>query len=116
MQTLNYARQYVDYADILYEKNLRIEIQQLPDRLIQKPFIIKARVQLRLLHQGKKVEIKVGTLSPDSLKEAIDFGVKLLPISPLPPQSVRLAPIPDPERIRYGTAPDFFPQERFSLP
>jgi predicted Zn-dependent protease len=103
-QALRYARQRVEYADLLYEKIVRIEIQQLPDRLLQKPFNIKARVQLRLLEQGKKVEIKVGTLNPDSLKDAIDTGVRLLKLSPTPPQPVRLAPIPNPEKIRYGTA------------
>ncbi len=103
-QTLRYARQQVDYADILYEKVLRIEIPQLPDRLLQQPFNVKARVQLRLLHQGKKVEIKVGTLNPDSLKAAIDSGVRLLALTPMPPQPVRLAPIPSPGKVRYGTA------------
>jgi predicted Zn-dependent protease len=109
-QALRYARQRVDYADILYEKVLRIELQQLPDRLLQKPFNVKARVQLRLLHQGKKVEIKVGTLNPESLKAAIDHGVRLLALTPKPPQPVRLAPIPNPGRVRYGVAaPGLFP-------
>ncbi|MEO0025144.1 MAG: TldD/PmbA family protein [candidate division WOR-3 bacterium] len=112
-QALRYARQRVDYADILYEKILRIELQQLPDRLLQKPFNAKARIQLRLLHQGKKVEIKVGTLSPESLKSAIDSGVNLLNITPPPPHPVRLAPIPNPGRVRYGTAaPRLFPATR----
>ncbi|MGQ9708690.1 MAG: metallopeptidase TldD-related protein, partial [bacterium] len=109
-QALRYARQRVEYADILYERVLRIELQQLPDRLLQKPFNAKARVQIRLLNQGRKVEIKVGTLSIASLKKAIDDGVKLLFQTPAPPKPVRFAPIPNPARVRYGVAaPRFFP-------
>lgn len=109
-QALRHARQRVDYADILYEKVLKLELQQLPDRLLPKPFNAKSRVQLRLLHQGKKVEIKVGTLSLESLREAIDRGIQLLELTPPPPQLVRLAPIPNPGRVRYGlAAPRRFP-------
>jgi len=111
-QALRYARQRVEYADILYESILRFELQQLPDRLLQKPFNAKARVQIRLLNQGRKVEIKVGTLSLASLKMGIDDGVKLLSLTPTPPKPVRLAPIPNPGRVRYGiAAPRFFPAQ-----
>ncbi len=109
-QVLKYAAQKVEYADILYERVLKIEMQKLPDRLIQKPFNAKARVQLRLLADGKKTEIKVGTLDLLSLKEAVDNGVKLLKVSPAPPRPVQLAPIPNPEKVHYGTAaPRTFP-------
>ncbi len=109
-QALRYAAQRVEYADILYERVLRIELQQLPDRLIQKPFNAKARVQLRLLDRGKKAEVKIGTLDINSLCQAIDDGVKLLAASAPPPRPISLAPIPNPGRVRYGVpAPKVFP-------
>lgn len=112
-QVLRYACERVEYADILYERALRIELQKLPDRLLKKPFNAKARVQIRLLNEGKKVELKVGTLDVASLKMAIDDGVKLLNITPAPPRPVRLAPIPSPNRVRYGVAaPKVFPADR----
>ncbi len=112
-QVLRYAAQKVEYADIIYERVLKIELQKLPDHLIQKPFNAKARVQLRLLSDGKKTEIKVGTLDPLSLREAIDNGVKLLRVSPVPPKPVQLAPIPNPGRVHYGAvAPKTFPASR----
>jgi len=112
-QVLRYAAQKVEYADLLYERVLRIELQKLPDRVIQKPFNAKARVQLRLLDNGKKVELKVGTLEFASLKQAIDDGVKLLKISPVPPKPVCLAPVPNPGKVHYGTpAPKTFPAHK----
>lgn len=112
-EVLRYAAQKVEYADLLYERVLRIELQKLPDRVIQKPFNAKARVQLRLLDDGKKVELKVGTLELASLKRAIDDGVKLLKLTPPPPKPVCLAPIPNPGKVHYGTlAPKTFPAAR----
>ncbi len=109
-QTLRYACTRVEYADILYKRIVRIELQRLPDRLITKPFNAKSRVQVRLLDKGKKVEIKVGTLTTESIKRAIDKGVQLLSITPEPQPLIRLAPIPNPDRIRYGSAaPKLFP-------
>ncbi|MGQ9677826.1 MAG: metallopeptidase TldD-related protein [bacterium] len=110
VQILRYATQKVEYADLLYERVLRTELQKLPEQIIQKPFNAKARVQLRLLDNGKKIEVKVGTLDFSSLNHAIDDGVKLLKISPPPPRPIRLAPIPNPGKIHYGTnAPKTFP-------
>lgn len=109
-QVLRYACERVEYADILYERALRMELQKLPDRLLEKPFNAKARVQIRLLNDDKKVELKVGTLDVASLKMAVDDGVKLLNITPAPPRPVRLGPIPHPNRVRYGiAAPKIFP-------
>ncbi|MBM3316116.1 hypothetical protein FJY71_09850, partial [candidate division WOR-3 bacterium] len=109
-QALEYARTKVEYADLLYERVVRIELQQLPGGLIAKPFNAKSRTQLRLLNQGRKAEVKVGTLSPESLQAAIDDGVKLLAASPDPEKPVRLAPIPNPGRVTYGhAAPRGFP-------
>ena len=51
---LAYAKTKVEYADLLYERAVRIELQKLPDRLIPKPFNAKARVQLRLHDRGRK--------------------------------------------------------------
>lgn len=107
---LQYARTRVEYADVLYERAIRIEIQQLPDRLVSKPFNAKSRVQLRLLDKGKKAEVKVGTLSPGSLRSAIDDGARLLAASPEPEKPVKLAPIPNPTQQHYGhDAPKAFP-------
>uniref|UniRef100_A0A7C4CA88 TldD/PmbA family protein n=1 Tax=candidate division WOR-3 bacterium TaxID=2052148 RepID=A0A7C4CA88_UNCW3 len=109
-QALAYARTRVDYADVLYERVVRIEVQQLPDQLIAKPFNAKSRVQLRLLDKGRKAEIKVGALEPESLKHAVDSGIKLIAASARPERPVRLAPIPNPDRVLYGTAaPKAFP-------
>lgn len=111
-QALAYARTRVEYADMLYERVVRIEAQQLPDQLITKPFNAKSRVQLRLLDSGRKAEVKVGALEPSSLKQAIDSGVRLIAASARPERPVRLAPIPNPGRTLYGTAtPKVFPAE-----
>jgi len=101
-RSLAYARRKVEYADVLYEREIKIEVQRLPDRLIAKPFNARSRVQLRLLDKGRKAEIKVGTLDPKALRQAVDSGVKLLRASPKPEKPVRLAPIPNPRRVRYG--------------
>ncbi|MEO0073700.1 MAG: TldD/PmbA family protein [candidate division WOR-3 bacterium] len=107
---LAFARTKVDYADVLCERVTRIELQQLSDRLISKPFNAKSRVQLRLLSGGKKAEIKVGTLSPEPLRTAIVNGTTLLQALPEPERPVRLAPIPNPNRVTYGhAAPRRFP-------
>lgn len=112
-QVLRYAAQKVEYADLLYERVLRSELQQLPEQVIQKPFNAKSRCQLRLLDNGKKIEVKVGTLDLSVLKQAIDDGVKLLKITPPPPKPIRLAPIPNPGKIHYGIpAPKTFPAVR----
>ncbi|MEO0077601.1 MAG: TldD/PmbA family protein [candidate division WOR-3 bacterium] len=109
-QALAYARTHVEYADMLFERAIRIEVQQLPDQLIPKPFNAKSRVQLRLLDEGRKAEVKVGTLDPAALKQAIDSGVKLIAASAKPEKPVRLTPIPNPGRVLYGTtAPKTFP-------
>ena len=109
-RALSYARRKVEYADLLYERETKIEVQQLPDRLIPKPFNVRSRVQLRLLNRGRKAEIKVGTLDPAAIRQAVDDGVKLLKASPRPARPVRLAPIPNPRKMRYGTAaPRVFP-------
>jgi predicted Zn-dependent protease len=101
---LAYAKAKVEYADLLYERAVRIELQKLPDRLIPKPFNAKARVQLRLLDKGRKAEIKVGTLDLASIRQAVDDGVKLLKATPRPEKPVALAPIPNPGKVRYGVA------------
>jgi predicted Zn-dependent protease len=99
---LRYARRRVEYADVLFERITKIELQQLPDRVITKPFALKSRVQLRLLDKGKVAEIKVGVLTAEALKSAVDIGLKLLKSSPKPEKPVRLAPIPNPGKRRYG--------------
>jgi predicted Zn-dependent protease len=107
---LAFARARVEYADILYERAVRIEIQQLADGLIPKPFNARARVQLRLVHKGRKAEVKVGTLDIDLLKESVELGLKLLKASPMPARPIRLAPIPNPKKQHYGLrAPRAFP-------
>lgn len=112
-QALGYAARKVEYADILYERVVGIELQKLPDGLIKKPFRAKSRVQLRLLDNGKKTEVKVGTLELSSLIQAIDTGVNLLKVSPPPPKPVCLAPIPNPGKVHYGVfAPKTFPAAR----
>lgn len=107
---LAFARARVEYADILYERAVRIEVQQLPDRLVPKPFNARARVQLRLVHKGRKAEVKVGTLDAEALKSAVEAGVRLLRASPAPGRPVRLAPIPNTKKQHYGLrAPRAFP-------
>ncbi len=99
---MKYAKTQAEYADLLFEREIKIEVQQLPDALIAKPFIVRSRAQLRLLNKGKKAEIKVGTLDFASIKQAVDSGMKLLRAAPPPGKPVRLAPIPNPTRLRYG--------------
>ncbi len=107
---LAFARGRVEYADLLYERAVRIEVQQLPDRLVPKPFNARSRVQLRLLHKGRKAEVKVGALDPVLLKQSIEAGVRLLKASPVPERPIRLAPIPNPKKQHYGLrAPRTFP-------
>jgi predicted Zn-dependent protease len=103
-RALRYARTKVGYADILYERIAKIEMQQLPDRIVTKPFGLKSRVQLRLLAKGRAAEVKVGVLEDKALKAGIDQGVKLLKASPAPERPIALAPIPNPKKQRYGIA------------
>ncbi len=111
-RALAYAKARVEYADLLYERVVRIELQKLPAQLIAKPFNAKSRIQLRLLDKGRKAEIKVGTLDLGSIKRAVDAGLKLLRASPKPEKPVRLAPIPNPRKVRYGLpAPARFPAD-----
>lgn len=101
-RALRYARTMVEYADLLYERVTKIELQQLSDRVVTKPFALKSRVQLRLLNHGRVAEIKIGVLDPEAIKTGVDQGLKLLKASPKPPKPVALAPIPNPSRHRYG--------------
>ncbi len=106
-ESLDYAKTKVDYADFLYEKLSKIEANRFEGQEISTPYSSKSRVQLRLLKNGKKVEMKIGILSEEALKKGINNGVKFLEIAEKGETEVKLAKIPNIEKHRYGRAPEF---------
>lgn len=96
------AREFFDYTDILYERIEKTEAKTIgPQRFIT-PLSVKARVQMRFLKDGKKVNIKVGDLKAEALCAAVERARGLWRTVRKPRVPVRLAPIPNVKRKTYA--------------
>ena len=109
---LRYALTKVPYADALYERVFKCEVHQLASgQRMVKPASVKGAVQIRLVGEGgRQVGVKAGDAAVETLRAAIDRGLDALAAEPADP-AFGLAPIPNPERERYGVAPTDDPRD-----
>ncbi len=93
----------VSYADLLIEEITKAEYNRLiTGEEIIKPFTSKGALQLRLVGEaGRKLELSVGLLPFEDLKENLVFAAHALTLQE-PNADFGLAPIPNPEKARYG--------------
>jgi len=99
------AREFFDYADILYERIEKTEAKTIGSQTFITPLSVKARVQMRFLKDGKKVSLKVGDLDPEVLCQAVERARRLWRTARKPKVPVKLAPIPNPKRREYAIKP-----------
>jgi predicted Zn-dependent protease len=100
---LDRARARARYADVLFERVYKSEVNLLSDgqRLV-KPASLKGAAQVRLVgDDGRHVGVRVGDVQPEVLVQAVERAAKALAAEP-PSPGFGLAPIPNPERRRYG--------------
>ncbi len=100
---IDYVQPKVNYADLLIENISKIETKLLVDgQVLVLPYSSKASMQLRLVEQdGRHVELSLGIESEDKMKNSIDTALAILQ-QEKPNNSYGLAPIPNPEKQRYG--------------
>ncbi|MBN2380314.1 TldD/PmbA family protein [candidate division WOR-3 bacterium] len=99
------AREFFDYADVLYERVDKTEVKTIGSQTFITPLSVKARVQMRFLKGGKKVSLKVGEMDEDVLCQAVARAKGLWRTVRKPAKPVRLAPIPNPRRTVYAINP-----------
>ncbi len=109
----------VRYADLLIERVTKAETNRLVtgEELI-KPRTVKAALQLRLIgDEGRRLELSVGLLPFEDLEPSLRVAVEVLALQE-PSPAFGLAPIPNPERVRYGKpgAFDLFDHASEDLP
>lgn len=97
------ARAVSAYADVLYERVYKSELNLMSDgQRIVKPASLKGAAQVRLLGDaGRHVGVRVGDIAPAQLVDAVDRAARALAAEP-PSPGFGLAPIPNPGRVRYG--------------
>jgi predicted Zn-dependent protease len=97
------ARARVPYADALYERVFKAEVNLLDNgQVLLKPGSLQGALQLRLVDaQGRHLSVKAGALNPEDLAALVDRALEMLALEP-PDPSYGLAPIPNPSRQRYG--------------
>lgn len=101
------AREFFDYADILYERIEKTEAKTIGSQTFITPLSVKARVQMRFLKGGKKVSLNVGVMDEKVLREAVERAKGLWRSAKKPVKAVRLAPIPNPGRKNYAIKPRY---------
>lgn len=108
---LRHARARATYTDILYERIFKAEVNLLPSgQVIVKPASLKGAAQVRVVGEGgRHVGVRTGDVSGPQLVAAIDRAVDALAEEPAAPE-FGLAPIPNPQRVRYGIALDDDPR------
>lgn len=97
------ARAAATYADVLYERVYKSEVNLMADgqRLV-KPASLKGAAQVRLVGgDGRHVGVRCGDVEPAQLVDAVDRAARALAAEP-PSPGFGLAPIPNPARVRYG--------------
>jgi len=101
------AREFFDYADLLYERIEKTEAKTIGSQTFITPLSVKARVQMRFLKDGKKVSLKVGDTDEAVLCEAVERAKGLWRTARRPKVPVKLAPIPNPRRKEYAIRPRY---------
>jgi len=101
------AKDFFDYADILYERIEKTEAKTIGPQTFITPLSVKARVQMRFLKDGKKISLKVGALDKDALCEAVKRAKGLWRTARKPKTPVKLARIPNPKRKEYAIKPKY---------
>jgi predicted Zn-dependent protease len=114
---LAHARSVSAYADVLYERVFKSELNLMSDgQRIMKPASLKGAAQVRLLGaEGRHVGVRVGDVEPGQLVDAVDRAARALSAEP-PSPGFGLAPIPNPARVRYGIPLETDPREQDPSP
>ncbi len=106
------ARQLATYADAVYERVYKSELNLMSDgQRIIKPASLKGAAQVRLVGDGgRHVGVRVGDIDPAQLTDAVERAALALAAEPPSPE-FGLAPIPNPARVRYGLPVTFDPRD-----
>ncbi len=102
---LDRARPRVRYADAVYERVFKAEVNLLESgEVLLKPGSLQGAMQLRLVdHEGRHLAAKAGTTAPDALSAVVDRALAMLALES-PDPTYGLCSVPNRERERYGVA------------